>query len=194
MALRLVADTRLFVYPGPVAVTEVVRGFQPRDPWRARGLKCASSNCLESLSTAWRLFFLSSLAIWGFRTTDSASRSAAQALLERSLSGEADQEDEGTEAPRGILATVRTPGGGEGSAVVRGSGQCGSRVLERGHNSARRTRSGLDTALGVVCRDPAAGFGGVLQHHSAGAANSGAATRGTQFNVLGCSSDLVAGS
>ena len=71
----------------------------------------------------------------GFRTTDEApSRSAVQALLGRSLSGEAEQEDEGMETPCGILPIVRTPGGGVGSAEVRGSWGRGS--AGQGHQSS----------------------------------------------------------
>ena len=119
----------------------------------------------------------------------SPSRSAVQVLLERSLSAEADQKDEGMETLGGILLIVWTPGGCVGSLPSMGRGSAG-----RGRQSSCVTpqdvRARTSTPRSVASSDPAADFGGValrFSHHSTGPANSGTATRGTQFNVLGCS-------
>ena len=76
------------------------------------------------------------------------------------------------------------------SAICRSTGDIVSRATPRGG------RGRTSAQCGVSGLDPASDIGRVAQlrvsNHSTGAANSRATSHNTEFNVLGCSSDIAA--
>ena len=165
------------------------------DPTQRSVARFAPSNCLESLSAAPRLS-LSSLVTWSFRTTDEplpfCRASAPEAFSQwrgrtgRRRIGDSTWKSADRRVSRWIGGLCRSTG-------VLGSRQFRLREAGLGRGSARAARSGLNTTRGDGSLNPASDFGGVAQlrvsYHSAGAASSGATTRHTQINVLGCPPD-----
>ena len=189
--LRPIADGGMFVCPVSVAApgafsmeARLSEGFN----LEIDGEDVTQGCILELSGEAFRQHHDSSSGNWRSRACGRRTRPPPGPPCKRSwarsqLSGDAEQEDERMETPRGTLPIIGTSGGGVRSAVPQGisSRNARSRASELGCDSTRLTRSFLSTARGVSRPNPAwrmfAQLG--VSNHSTVAANSRATSHNT---------------